>query len=588
MGAEVAWSADLCFLREFDLVAVGPGADCSGGSVFLRLIEIDRLRLRPVVLGAQAEVKTSAVVMPGCELGDGVVVEPLSVALEGSAAEAGTVWAGNPMRLAGEHATGDPEGPAWGLMLAKVACQGLLLYVLFYAGQLQLVALFERYPLPSDFRYTLLLFWVVSYFYSGLMQVLLCVGCKWVVVGRAAAGTLQVAACFAVCRWVVRYLARLAAFTFLRFLGDESFMANWWLLLLGAQLGKGVKCCNSCIADPCGADLVHIGDRSVLSNVTIRTEVSAGKDAKELAAAELGRDCAVGLRSVLGPGVSMPDCTTVGALTYAGDTELKSHTLYFGELAMGLSDELQLGTTRDDGGFDGVAMLLCRLGLFACLAATLVPSFELGQWLFYGSNTGADQSTSGAPLDRNLGLLLTAGPFLVGLLCWTLFGWLFGEVIFSPALQSRGPRFPRLYVTYQVAAYLPQSQLLPLWCGSALATVYLRLWGAHLDGTVYINIGAALEHPLLTVGSNSVIDQAYLVGHKQEGPRLLFGPNTVGEACVLQPSAITWAGDDTPGGTTLGACSKVITGSEVLQQSALESDQSLMLSGVPATVFVLG
>ena len=91
MGASVAWDVSPPLLREFDLQAIGIGSDVSG-AVFARTIEPQWLRLRRVEVGSNCDLKTGSIVMPGCTLGDGTVMEPNSVALEGAVTGASTTW----------------------------------------------------------------------------------------------------------------------------------------------------------------------------------------------------------------------------------------------------------------------------------------------------------------------------------------------------------------------------------------------------------------------------------------------------------------------------------------------------------------
>jgi hypothetical protein len=376
-----------------------------------------------------------------------------------------------------------------------------------------------------------------------------------------------------------------ADFTFLRFLGDESLMPNWWLLLLGARLGQDVKCCVSNIADPCGADLVQIGDRSVLSQVVIKTEVSAGVHAKELGAVCIGHDCNIGLESVVGPCVVMDDYAFVGALTHVRDAELKCRTLYFGDLVMGVPDAGMLEFSNNKPCMRYVVVGSFRLVVCALFAIALVPPFDVAQWLLYGDSADEDQThqrAKDAPMDRSLALLLMLGPVLVTFLCWTMVAWFIAEVVFGPAVLNKGPRFAQFYVSYQVAMLLPQSQLLPLCYGSVSAVLHLQLFGGQIHSSAYINSYKLCDHFLLTVEANCVIDMAFVLGHKAEGARLIFGPNSLREACNLQPLSITWAGDDTPRGTTLGARSKNLTGDVELSRADLANDDSFVWRGVPA------
>ncbi|KAH8070924.1 hypothetical protein JL721_4842 [Aureococcus anophagefferens] len=98
MGADVDDTSTLLGKAlEFDLLTVGPGASVGRlCDATCHTVENMVIKLAPVKIGARADVRSRAVVMPGGTLSDGATLLQNSLTLKGELAPPKTVWAGLP------------------------------------------------------------------------------------------------------------------------------------------------------------------------------------------------------------------------------------------------------------------------------------------------------------------------------------------------------------------------------------------------------------------------------------------------------------------------------------------------------------
>ncbi|KAH8090038.1 hypothetical protein JL720_6335 [Aureococcus anophagefferens] len=98
MGADVDDTSTLLGKAlEFDLLTVGPGASVGRlCDATCHTVENMVIKLAPVRIGARADVRSRAVVMPGGTLSDGATLLQNSLTLKGELAPPKTVWAGLP------------------------------------------------------------------------------------------------------------------------------------------------------------------------------------------------------------------------------------------------------------------------------------------------------------------------------------------------------------------------------------------------------------------------------------------------------------------------------------------------------------
>lgn len=67
---QISWGASIqVFLRDFDLIDIGPGASVSG-FLYTRKIEASSMTVLPISVGSGSEIGTRAVIYGGTTIGD--------------------------------------------------------------------------------------------------------------------------------------------------------------------------------------------------------------------------------------------------------------------------------------------------------------------------------------------------------------------------------------------------------------------------------------------------------------------------------------------------------------------------------------
>lgn len=99
-------------IGDANLIEVGDDT-VIGGDVTLvcHAAEAGQLVTAPVKIGCRVTVGLMAVILPGCEIGDGAIIAAGAVLPKGTHVPAGAVWAGVPARQVGSRAHSAPEGP---------------------------------------------------------------------------------------------------------------------------------------------------------------------------------------------------------------------------------------------------------------------------------------------------------------------------------------------------------------------------------------------------------------------------------------------------------------------------------------------
>ncbi|KAJ8599655.1 hypothetical protein CTAYLR_005401 [Chrysophaeum taylorii] len=199
MGARVSPRARIkVLLREFDLISAGSHATLSG-AVFARMFEPDGgMRFARVIFEPHSETKSQSVVMPGCKIEHGAVLDHGSATMAGMQLASGSLYQSNPAQLAGiaNVATSSPPSTASWLWfeLAKVTTLPCYLYASFFASNVFLEYTSRQVDWYAwRFRYRELAYFVLGYiaamFVSGGVSGVVVVLLKWILIGRLHPGS---------------------------------------------------------------------------------------------------------------------------------------------------------------------------------------------------------------------------------------------------------------------------------------------------------------------------------------------------------------------------------------------------------------
>jgi len=306
IGKDVHLATDL--LAAFDVISIGSGTSIDeGASLSGYTVEDGDLVIGPVSVGRDCLVGTRSVLCPGAVMEDGARLEDLSLLGSGARIPAGETWSGSPAEP--RAAVVPAERPA---ARSRICNAGVtMLYV----------ALALAFPLIeiSAFLPGVVLLMRSSYLGAPLAGAcfILCVTAevllfKWLLIGRARAGTYAVHGWFYIRNWVVEQLLAFSV-EVAGPLHSTIFLKPWYRAL-GAKLGRFAEISTASTTTP---DLLDIGD-----DCTIADEVSLGAARVEhgwltLAATRLGRRVFVGNGAVIPAGTTLGEGSLVGVLTAA-------------------------------------------------------------------------------------------------------------------------------------------------------------------------------------------------------------------------------------------------------------------------------
>ncbi|KAJ8612594.1 hypothetical protein CTAYLR_009800 [Chrysophaeum taylorii] len=169
MGTEVSLRARIkVLLREFDLVSVGSHATVSG-AVFARMFELNGvMRFARTIFEPRSETKSQSVVMPGCKIEVGAVLDHGAATMAGMQLAAGGVYQSSPAQPSGSTNVpiSSPSTSSWLCFeMAKLATLPCFLYGSFFASNVIIAFASRRVDWYAwQFRYRELAYFVLGYY----------------------------------------------------------------------------------------------------------------------------------------------------------------------------------------------------------------------------------------------------------------------------------------------------------------------------------------------------------------------------------------------------------------------------------------
>ncbi len=317
LGARIGKDAHIATdrLAAFDVISIGGGASIDEGASLLGYtVEGGHLVIARVSIGRNCLVATGSVVCPGAVMEDGARLEDLSLLPAGARIPAEETWSGSPAQPRFGTKTSAPE-PLSRSQLHRVAVA--LFYVVLVLGfpLIELSAFLPGVAILTHFHPGQALFYLAAPLVGACFIVCVTfemVLIKWVLIGRARAGSYPVHGWFYIRNWVVE---QLLAFS-LDVAGPlhATLFLKPWYRALGARLGRFVEVSTASTTTP---DLLDIED-----DCTVADEVSLGAARVErgwltLAPTRLGRRTFVGNSAVIPAGTTMGAESLIGVLTIA-------------------------------------------------------------------------------------------------------------------------------------------------------------------------------------------------------------------------------------------------------------------------------
>ena len=544
VGAKVGRGAYLG-LDQFDaadLVTIGEGAVVSEGAQLATTgVERGLLRLGTVKIGAGAFVGTMGVLSRDSTLGDGSVLDDLSLLPAGEAIGPGEVWTGSPAVLRGP-APVRPPAPRPSLLRRTLVTLGLLVA----APLLPLAAVI---PIAPGLIAMIELDWATeSYLYLALapllalayvvLMCLLTAGVKWALLGRVKPGVYPVWSWFYVRFWFVRQLGQLA----LELLHPiyATLYVRPWYRLMGARVGERAEISTATSVVP---DLIEIGPESFIADGVVLGAARAEPGAIRLEKTRIGRRTFVGNSGLLPTGTDLGDDVLIGVLSKPPEEPAKAlepGSTWFGSPAIRLPHR-QVVAVFDEG-----ARFRPRKRLVATRLAIEYVRVTLSLTVFISLFSLLLTVVGDLSDDRYAALeLIVAFPFLYMTFC--LSAGLFVVGLKWLVVGRHRPRTAPLWSPFvwrtELVTSTYENLAVPLLLeplrGTPYLNVYLRLMGCRIGRRVFTDTTDITEHDLVTVGDDAALNEnAGLQTHLFEDRVMKVAPLEIGDRATVGSLAI--------------------------------------------------
>jgi len=273
MGAKIPWNSKInCFLRECDLIQVGVGSNLYSNISCHRVMtckenEGSFLYFLGISIGKNSEVK--GFVSLGSNIGNQCMINTSSTIVEGAQVPDGIEAKSNPAFNAGPSPlldyTSDEPKHEFVIGIFKLLWLFFELYLsMFFLQVGQMVS--QEYRLPHDYRYSLLLFWILVFLISFLLSASFCVLLKWLLIGKKTPGFVSASLWREIADWYVDFHYRTTLLSIEVLCLKRSKLINMYLKLLGMDIDFKSEIFPMYLA-PSQVDLISIKSTS-FSSVT--------------------------------------------------------------------------------------------------------------------------------------------------------------------------------------------------------------------------------------------------------------------------------------------------------------------------------
>ncbi|CAM9909897.1 unnamed protein product, partial [Scytosiphon promiscuus] len=400
MGAQasssfVAWSASVkAFIRDFDCVDIRGGATVEG-QLYARRFESSHMAVWPIRIGRRAVVGTGSVIYGGSRVGEGCMIEALTVVPPFTNLAPNSAWEGHPakeVRKGSFHDGGYSASirpPHTPMRVHQVAKQASIICTLVVLTAMNYVPtiLFGSTGLSETFRYAVLV--NITFRVMGVVTQLAAflVMLKWILAGRVSEGTYRPNAFRTWRRWYLGRLHNVVSAYFLVFNRYRRY--DWWGAALGMDVGRGSVILMA--FNPEDAHLIKVGCNTHLAYPTLSADrVTDGGAGREKRSICIGRNVMVGNGSHFSAGSSVGDGSQLGGCTLLRPGE----SLASGMRTMcDLESAYQLGGPKSSPPTDtsgkrqiraaattqNVIDLSCTLGAWIVNTSAMVASFEVAK-----------------------------------------------------------------------------------------------------------------------------------------------------------------------------------------------------------------
>ena len=493
-----------------DLVEIGAHAIVSDGAQFATTgVERGLLRLGRVRVGAGASVGAMAVVSRDAQVGDGAVLDDLSLLPQGESIPAGELWTGSPAARAG-RAPPPPPAPAAGPLRRALVTLGLLIAapLLPLAAVIPiapgLVALIELDWATDDYLY-LAITPLLALAYVVLMC-LLTAGVKWALLGRVKPGAYPLWSWFYVRFWFVRQLGQLA----LELLHPifATLYVRPWYRLMGAKVGPRAEISTATSVVP---DLIEIGPESFIADGVVLGAARATPGAIHLETTRIGRRTFVGNSALLPTGADLGDEVLIGVLSTPPKTAalaLEPGSTWFGSPAIRLPHRQVVAKFDEGARFRPSRRLIATRLAIEYVRVTLSLTVFLALFGVLLTVIGDLSDDKQAALEITL-----AFPFLYMAFCGAAGAFVLALkwAVAGRYRPTTAPLWSPFVWKSELVTSTYENLAVPLLLeplrGTPYLNVYLRLMGCRIGKRVFTDTTDITEFDLVSIGDDAALNE---------------------------------------------------------------------------------
>jgi non-ribosomal peptide synthetase-like protein len=555
LGAKIGKSVYLgSILSEFDLVSIGDGASISPG-VKLRTYSIEGgiLKLRRIHIGKNVFVGSQSVVCGGAILEDDSKLHHLACLTPDSIAPKGTEWCGSPAtqvqpgkarlsRLLKRHEENWRSDDIWTswknatrIQLLQFLYQywyGLMALIPFGLQVLFLIYLEIAFDAVLTLNLSILLPCVfvlsVISFFGRLTLIIIA---KWIMTGRAKAGTIPLNSLEYVRRWFcTKLMEKLVSPAGTRGVTETLLMPHI-CRLLGMKVGKNTE-----ISDAAGfhPDLITLGDESMIADRSV-----IGVPIVHRGRMTLGK-IKIGNRTFIGNAAHIPittrivkDQCLIGVLSLSPD-EMDVDTDWLGSPPFHLPNRIRISAPENKTFNPPAHLYLIRA--FFNFWKMILPNALVYITLTIGAKIFV--------LGYNKFDVLVFYGFLFILVTAILITLLLLPIISKWLLvgKYRSEQRPlwtcwmwRMEIAYEIERRIIDFFGAILY-GTALYNCWYRLMGAKIDARVCIYDGGLMESDLVNIKKDVSIE-GFLQTHLFEDRVMKLGPIDIEHGCSIGSEA---------------------------------------------------
>lgn len=493
-----------------DLVEIGDGAIVSEG-VNLATSGVERgvLILGRTTIGERAFLGSMSVVGRDAKIGDGAVLEDLSMAPANIEIPAGEIWSGSPAKRVGRVApTPAPLEPSplrkllvgLGLFLAAL--------VLPVAAVLPiapgLILIIELDWATTDYSYIAITPLLAAIYVVSMC--LLTVVAKWLLLGKVKPGDYSLWSGFYVRFWFVRQLGELAL-DLLHPLYATLYVAPWYRAL-GAKVGARAEISTATSLVP---DLIEIGPESFIADGVVFGAPRALPGGLRLAHTRIGKRTFVGNSGLLPTGADLGDEVLIGVLSKppadAASALIRGST-WFGSPAIRLPKRQQAAVFDEGARFKPSKRLVATRLAIESVRVTLSLTIFLSFFSIFLTVIGELDDLPNGPLAMALAFpflylafALAAGLAVI-ILKWVVMGR------YVPTNQPLWSLFVwRSELVTSTYENLAVPLLLEPLRGTPYINIYLRLLGCKIGKRVFTDTTDITEYDLVDVGDDAALNE---------------------------------------------------------------------------------